>query len=366
MKRFFSDILFLISLTLSVALIMSYFLSFLSPERIGIFVFLQFAFPYLWIVSLVSGIVYIVMRQWRSTLLFVIALVLTWNGFASVVNLDYFSSHREGGLKVMTFNVRAMNVFDIGKSAKLEDFARFISEESPDILCLQEMVMNDNHVLKPYDYSIKNLFKGYEYVITEQDVYGNSNVNRGQVILSRYPIKVIDVEKTNDSRHPEKICFAVEVTVGEKKFVLFNCHLESIRLSSDEIAVVNKVKKADVSDKTKADIKGTKVKMTSAFLSRAKQVEALKMYIEMIDSPVVVCGDFNDTSISYTYQVLSSLLSDAFIESGHGWGDTYNGNLPPLRIDHMMYSEGIHSDNYTIHKVDLSDHFPVSCSIFLE
>ena len=99
--------------------------------------------------------------------------------------------------------------------------------------------------------------------------------------------------------------------------------------------------------------------MKQAYIQRAGQVDILKEDIRSSPYPVIVCGDFNDTPVSYTYKTLSKGLSDVFIESGSGAGSTFRGNFPYVRIDYVLYSPGFYSYFYHTEKVDWSDHYPV-------
>jgi endonuclease/exonuclease/phosphatase family metal-dependent hydrolase len=53
-------------------------------------------------------------------------------------------------------------------------------------------------------------------------------------------------------------------------------------------------------------------------------------------------------------------LNDAFIDAGYGLGNTFNGNLPPVRIDFILYSAAFESYDFNVHGVELSDHYPIS------
>ena len=78
---------------------------------------------------------------------------------------------------------------------------------------------------------------------------------------------------------------------------------------------------------------------------------------------VILCGDLNDTPVSYCYRQFNSLLDDAFIASGNGIGTTYIGEIPSNRIDYIFYSPALGSANFTTHEVDYSDHKPISCEV---
>jgi endonuclease/exonuclease/phosphatase family metal-dependent hydrolase len=75
--------------------------------------------------------------------------------------------------------------------------------------------------------------------------------------------------------------------------------------------------------------------------------------------PVIICGDFNDTPASYTYHTISKNLSDAFIESGKGFGRSYVGKFPSFRIDYILHSNQYKAYNFRTIRKELSDHFPV-------
>ena len=84
----------------------------------------------------------------------------------------------------------------------------------------------------------------------------------------------------------------------------------------------------------------------------------------MLNSPfsIIVCGDFNDTPLSYAYNVLKGNLVDAFSISGRGIGVSFV-KIPILRIDYILHDPNLKSTNYKNHKQILSDHYAVSCEI---
>ena len=92
---------------------------------------------------------------------------------------------------------------------------------------------------------------------------------------------------------------------------------------------------------------------------RAKQAEILTNHIASSPYPVIVCGDFNDIPVSYTYRTLSQNLNDAFEKRGFGFGTTYSGNIPALKIDYILTAKRIKIFNCTILKVPYSDHYPM-------
>lgn len=106
-------------------------------------------------------------------------------------------------------------------------------------------------------------------------------------------------------------------------------------------------------------------RLNNAYIKRSKQVEIILSKIEQSPYPVLVCGDFNDTPVSYTYRKMTKELWDAFVESGNGTGSTYIGMFPFLRIDYILHSKELNAYQFETHSEELSDHHAISCIIEL-
>ena len=70
-------------------------------------------------------------------------------------------------------------------------------------------------------------------------------------------------------------------------------------------------------------------------------------------------GDFNDTPMSYSVNILSKNMNNAFEQKGFGWGVTYFGILPIFQIDYILCDKKIKIEDYGILKEKLSDHYPI-------
>ena len=110
-------------------------------------------------------------------------------------------------------------------------------------------------------------------------------------------------------------------------------------------------------------------RFSPAFKRRAKQVEQVYQDINYQESPyLLVCGDFNDTPISYTHHRLSTGLHDAIASTGRGVNYSYYfKSLIGVRIDHMLYSDQIEARAaYVDRTAEISDHKPIICYIKLK
>ena len=97
-----------------------------------------------------------------------------------------------------------------------------------------------------------------------------------------------------------------------------------------------------------------------------KQMPSQKKSQKAKGDYILVCGDFNDTPISYAHRTVQGPLVDSFAESGQGMGITYNQNMFWFRIDNILHSKNMKSMNCTIDKVRYSDHYPLWCYLSLE
>ncbi len=80
----------------------------------------------------------------------------------------------------------------------------------------------------------------------------------------------------------------------------------------------------------------------------------------------IVCGDFNDTPMSYTYHQLQKKHKDCFVEAGNGFGATYSRLWPALRLDYILIPEEYRTIYHQIERVPYPDHYPVLTEIILD
>ena len=104
--------------------------------------------------------------------------------------------------------------------------------------------------------------------------------------------------------------------------------------------------------------------LKNSYQERAEEVLASRTHINKSPYKVIVCGDFNDTPLSYAYNKIKGDLIDSFAYSGKGIGESFV-KVPTLRIDYIMHDNSFYSYNYIKHNEILSDHYAISCDIKL-
>ena len=76
--------------------------------------------------------------------------------------------------------------------------------------------------------------------------------------------------------------------------------------------------------------------MEANIIQRAKQAKDIASLVNATETPVILCGDFNDTPGTFTYETLKGNLQDGFLSAGEGYGATYRGLHNLLRIDYLF------------------------------
>jgi len=93
--------------------------------------------------------------------------------------------------------------------------------------------------------------------------------------------------------------------------------------------------------------------------TRAGQSQKVLAHIRKSPYPVVVGGDFNEPPTSYVYQQFNTQLEDAFRTAGNGFGSTYGGKIPMLKIDYLFYDPHLRVLEHKIDRKSFSDHYPM-------
>jgi endonuclease/exonuclease/phosphatase family metal-dependent hydrolase len=229
-------------------------------------------------------------------------------------------------------------------NANKTKFLSFIRNTDPDVLCVQE----------------NNLFS--DAMITQSEVFPYSHyiVQHGAAIYSKHPImdkgSIEFGTKTNS-------CLWVDVLIHGKKIRLYSVHLQSNRVSKDLEKITDN--QDENSSEQISILRRIFTNYKRMAVVRAEQAEIIRDHAMRSSSPVILCGDLNDTPFSYPYDVFSQRYKDSFLESGIGLGPTYHGVLPGLRIDYVFADK--RKFEFCFHRVlqtPFSDHSPVSVKMY--
>ena len=351
-RRFASLIMALVAIVGVVVAAMSWLCCLVSPVNAPVLQFFGIAF---WPIFAFNVIVLVLLAIVRSKKAFLSLLALLVSLPGLFKSYSFGKTSEEDGIKVMSYNVHIFQ--DIANKINAESFVQdivdMVRSESPDVLCLQEFSSYISQKSRVYCMKKFAAEVGFEHIY-----YNDENNNLGRnVIFSNYPLKVLSSNLSSNSNNVNGIM--VEVDAGDKgRFAIADVHLLSFKITDKEIEELL----ADNGDSDVTRQKGMSLfnKMTYAFQQRAENVADMLSSMPKTDVPVIVCGDFNDTPVSYVCQTMTKAgFYDAFIKAGHGIGATYLGKLPGFRIDYIWINKSVKALKFS--KIDFkgSDHYPI-------
>ena len=321
------------------------------PDSFWPIAFFGLAFPYLVIVNVIFLAIWII---WRSKK-FLLPLVVILIGFNNIIDTVQFipvSHLGEAGIKVLSYNVHNFKYYRKTPKSGTPKFLEYFKSVGSEIICLQEVTLYSNGKLSPQGIVDELPEINYFQRTKSNDIYS------GLITFSKYPI--INLGEIKFPGSSNLVIFS-DIKINNDKIIrVYNCHLQSYSIDPDDYSVMN----SSESEKEQI-VKARKIsyKLKAGFQLRAFQARKVADHIRHSPYPVIVCGDFNDTPVSYAYKQVRGELKDSFVESGWGISNTYNGELPSFRIDYIFCDQKFKASNYKRDRITLSDHFPIHCEV---
>ena len=330
---------------------------YISPTTIILSAYLGLLFPLLFALVVLQAIYWFIIRAWSRAAINTVMLLLSLPTLLLYAPLRARQTQpidRENWIKVVSLNANAFQFTKLGAHDQ-HATTEYLAKSDADIICLQEAWLSSNKSKYMSERSLRHILSDYPYY---SSAYAVKDHGSRLIVLSKYPIlstRPIDL-------HSDFNGGAVfTILVGEKKLILYNLHLESFGFTKEEQAHYFQLAQ-EVNPKGFTQAVGGR--FSPAFKRRAQQVEQIYQDINYQESPyLLVCGDFNDTPISYTHHRLSAGLHDAIATTGRGTNYSYYfKSLIGVRIDHMLYSDQIVARAAHVDRsANISDHKPIIC-----
>jgi endonuclease/exonuclease/phosphatase family metal-dependent hydrolase len=328
---------------------------YVSPHKSVMIAYLGMAFPAFLFTNLFFLLLWLLLGKWKQFVTVLAVLLLCWKPVFTYFPVNFGSGQAsDKRVKLLAYNIHG---FAQKWAENLEDneLFHYLDKTDADIVCLEEFVCRlDEEQTRQL---LAKRFPRYPY----QHLYSfrSSRPFYGIVCLSKFPL-------TNAIKVPIQAngngAVLLSLSVFDKSVSLLVNHLQSIRLTREDKESYRKMIKNSSTTTVENAVDNLSFKMAPAFKQRATQADIETSLLENETSDVkIVCGDFNDTPISYTYHKLRGKMKDAFCESGSGIGVTYNEKWFWVRIDYILHSDNVRATDFTIDKVEFSDHYPVWC-----
>lgn len=345
-------VMFVVSLASAVALCGGLLAKVVNPQATTMFVFAGLFYQIIYLVNLACALWWVV--RWKRWFWLSAAMLLVGGGS---IGLFYRSDIRQKGEEVVRaredVTIATYNVMNFNDA--FDDVAEWIESQRAQIICLQEAHFSSGSSFDEFKGKLKKL--GYGFFTNADPNNGDSKTGSGYALFSAYPIvrhRVADADSLNVNG------VWADVKIGRDTVRIFNLHLQSTGVTSEEqTATLSHRIVEDSLGRTKLSNVVTKV--VDNYRARATEARNVASLVESSPHPVVVCGDFNDTPVSYTYGHLRSAgLADAFVEKGRGVEHTFKGLYNLFRIDYILpQKDAFEVKTYNSYDLDYSDHKPI-------
>ncbi len=357
-RNFINGIVMFWNHVAAISLLIAYLAPYVSPENFWLIAFFGLAYPVLVVINLLFVIYWGAQLKKRAfySLLILIAGFTNLQGY---LQFGFNSSAEKSKkmIKLISYNVKLFDLYNWTHNLETRSkIFNLIKDESPDIACYQEFFTRDSSKLNNLD-SLLSVQKAL-YVHTEYSSTINKVNHWGIATFSRYPI--IGKGKINFGYKSNNTCIYTDVKIDTDTIRVYNMHLQSIAFENSDYKYIADLQE-DVENENMEQSKNILKRLKLAFVKRSRQADLIAESIANSPYKVIVCGDFNDTPASYSYNCISANLKDSFIESGTGFGRSYIGAFPSFRIDYILHSPQFNAYNYRTIRDQLSDHFPISC-----
>ena len=329
----------------------------LNPEQHPLLSVLSMMFPIFLIANLLFLFFWLTVK-WKRAWIPIVGFAAAYVPITLFLPVNMRQDVPEGAIKLISYNVCTYGgnyKYDQG----FDTIYNYLKRQQADIVCLQEDV----------DTWRRFVMQRYEKIYPYNDttiLHQNALTFNGVGIHTRFPIirkeRIWYESNTNGS-------VAYYLKTDHDTLLVINNHLEGTHLSDEERDNYKRLLRGKMErDTAKAESMFLLDKLGKNNAKRAPQADAVHRYIEAHRKyPIIVCGDFNDTPISYARQTIAQGMTDCFVSTGCGLGLSYNQKGFNLRIDHMMCSRhfkpyGCDIDN----KMDASDHYPMICRLKMD
>ncbi|MGV8962514.1 MAG: endonuclease/exonuclease/phosphatase family protein [Candidatus Saccharimonadaceae bacterium] len=327
-----------------------------SPLKTSFFSFMGIAFPVILLSNILCLIFWIISKKWTYVISITITLLICYKPITTFFPLNYKTQTiPDQNIKFLTYNV--MGFLSEAKRNSAHPLLDYIAKTDADIVCLQEYMISKTGKSLLTQKDVNKILNKYPH----QSITGFGSSGKyhtfGLACFSKYPITSTRELVFEDSYNGAAV---YTINVNGETYLVSNNHLESNKISSsDKKLYSNLLVKRDSQTLNKVT-SNIRRRLGRGYNKRAEQVQKINDYISRLEyDKLIICGDFNDTPISYAYKQMKGNLIDSYASTGFGPGITYYEDLFLFRIDYILHSKNLKSHKTTVDRVKFSDHYPV-------
>ena len=329
-------IMFVALLLLAAATIICVITPKVTPEQLGLLSTVVLGAPIIYMVLLIVSLYWVLRWKWSIVIFSLIFVIIGSLSVKRYYRIDFKQKPQtniKNCTKVVCYNI-ANNDSDSIVSA--------LKAHNPNILCLQEYVSASKERWNEL---------GEKYTST-----ANGSLDFSCEIFTKYRI----LKQGLIDSLPRFNAIWADLLISKDTVRVINLHLKSTTITAQDMQFVEGHEYVlDTARNSKLKSIADKLAENNIFRSaQAKKVE--EFIIASQPRKMIVCGDFNDVPLSYSYNLIAQSLVDTFIAAGSGYTYTFNGFFKLLAIDHMLTTEHFDILSYEVdYSMNYSDHYPI-------
>ena len=346
------NLIFKLNIAIAILSVIAYFSAYISPQDFWYLGFLAYGIPVFIGLNFIFLLLWIIKGSMRL-LVPLFTIILGLGNIKASYSLSPESTPVENQFSVMSYNVNCFNPYPKKSPKDQESFTRitdYLVNENPDILCIQEYCSYPT--IKSFDTKSKLLNQAYKDLFYKTRSKSDKFETAGLAIFSKYPFLDRGVV---ENENKEVIAIYTDLTVSADTIRVYNTHLFSMGLIDNRQTHERRPLKQFIR------------KLKTGFQAKPAEAAFLKDHILQSPYKVILAGDFNEPPYSYIYKSFNAHFNNSFEIAGNGFGVTYNGKIPFLRIDHQYADKKIRILNHRVlNHMNITDHFPVMVDYTLE
>ncbi len=341
-----------ITITTIILLWATAFSAHLSPANFGWYGVAGLAFPVFAVINALLLVMWLVCKP-KLALVPFLGFLFCISDFRAYCPVNIPQKPPRGSLKIMSYNTQNFDGTGSEDNPGKRQIVASIINSDADVVCIQE---------GDYWADWKKVESRFRSIYKYMDVLGQDSAPTTMRCFSKLPILKVELIPFPGS-YNRSVAYYLKYSTGDTIIVLSN-HLQSDNLTPAELCNYSSIVKGKDAGNVHSKAKFISLfkKLSLAAEMRAKQVDSITSFITAhSQTPMIVCGDFNDTPISYARREIAANLTDAYVSTGLGPGFSYNSNGMYVRIDHIMCSR--HWKPYAAKVLDNakgSDHYPIT------
>ena len=325
----------------------------LNPEQFPRLSNIGLVFPGLLVINILFLVFWLLIKP-RYALIPFLGFIVCYGPVRTYCPVNIPQDPPKGSIKVLSYNV--LNYTGWGPVETRDEILKYIARQKADIVCLQESQPNG------IGQAVIDSIVGYLYPYKASSKHKQDYMT----LFSKYPI--LSRERI-DYQSKGNMSVAYKISVNGRGVIVINNHLETTALSKEE--------KQKFKDLIKGELESDTATATSKWLighlgqqtkRRAPQADAVARYMSYhAGTPMIVCGDFNDSPISYVHRTIAKNLTDCYIATANGPGISYHYSGFYVRIDNILCSHHFTPYACQVDKsIKWSDHYPIICWLKLK